>query len=136
MVKRILCMVALAFGCDDPEVETLVVGALQHGAMTAHVECGVSADFGTYGVAPLQAEGVLFLDGTAFASGSTGYGSGASFNPRLTLEPSVRWFINDDQVDLLFAEGSLTVKVETVLEDTIDLDTECTGFNLEAFGVE
>lgn len=123
-------------GCDDVGVANKVADVLERGAVLARVECDEVVDLGGFGAADLVAVGVLFQDGSAFSSGATSYGSSANFQARVATEPASRFYINTDPVDLVFASGLLSVSVASSLEDTVDLGTNCTGFNLEAFGVE
>ncbi len=137
-MKRILLIAALA-ACDDPEVTDKVASVLEHGLVAAQFQCTGSA---TQTVSPFDHIGIsLFrvqklIDGSCFVSNSPWGG----YPYLLARSDPGAETCRFESSPTAFAEveggvASFTTSTPPVIYEA-DIETECTGFNLEAFGVE
>ena len=150
-LATVLCF---GVGCDDPEVQDTVESVLEHGAVKAYAYCYTPVGYPVSVCSPPENQSIafkatLFQDGSSFLQyrRTAGYSTSqvhSEFNPR--GEPvEVSDFNGNGMVAASLAEldsGILTTKgvcsVSSPQIDTIDVYAEmtCTGFNLEAFGIE
>ena len=135
-------MATLSFGCDDPEVSSAVSSALVYGSVTAQVTCAGMADL-PQGTSRYMYVETVFLDGSGFIS--------------LVADPNgtaaSQFFMRGAARDLVWRTDGVTCDNRAKTDsgdlvfygtgsacgstfDTVDIETSCTGFNLEAFGVE
>lgn len=126
MRRLVLLLVALVFGCDDPAVSAKALDVLERGGLDASISCvftGCSVQE-TYSA-------TRFADGSVLAS--------------------VRGLINfrirgtADALTFKATSGPHNTTVEAIDGELVetgwcsaafDIESSCTGFNLEAFGVE
>jgi hypothetical protein len=139
-VRRLLALVALVtVACDDPAVGAKAADVLVHGVTEAEVACAgtfVRTGDGTF---PFKYRLAKLVDGSAFVSLSAHTTKQSLFSSRTSVEPDFAVVADAfDGITFAVAGGSLTLAEVSGanIDETVDLDTECTGFNLEAFGVE
>jgi hypothetical protein len=142
-----------SFACDDPVVTGRVMTALAHGSVAADVACSGTVDSVACDVSPYALKATRFADGSTLLSFDlvNGYGAqvistGTTFLKRGDpVEATVRHFGGGSATVLLevgagFAtftfDGSFCGSSPVDVSPTVDLeDPECSGFNLEEFGV-
>lgn len=133
-MKRAILLVALLAGCDDDSLPAKVANAQLHGIVAARVECdcftvpesGFNSQHVTYRASKL-------VDGSCFVGidAAQFWGRGEAAADTCDTYPG--------QGGNLFAENGLLQQqsgTPLVVAGTADLTSCCTGFNLEAFGVE
>lgn len=131
----------LALGCDDPEIRGRVETVLDYGAVSARVECEGSFSTPIFG-GDFWYSGSRLVDGSAIVSLNLGGGTYQNFWGRDQSEAGdmnaivglgsgrIVWEANG---------GELTITCTgcngppDTSPDVFDIETECTGFNLEAF---
>jgi hypothetical protein len=123
--------------CDDPQVAGAAADLLQFGAVQAKVTCAgvqthLSDDCPTTGGDTYI--GHRLADGSAFVSVSyltfwlgRSEPEAETMAVKLPAYPLDTWSV---------ADGELRVHKDGCTDVVVDIETECTGFNLEAFGVE
>lgn len=157
-VKSLLCLATvLCFGivgCDDPEVEETVTNALIYGAVTAEVQCSgrvetIGCDASSSDLPYYQFKSSVFLDGSSVSSYSLLCTWGADkfdftrFNKRSEPFGVVEAQIRGGHIGVVAANGDLEFHFQGSLSGssplnhhpTIPIVNDCTGFNMEAFGV-
>lgn len=136
MKHSLLAFAALAaLACDDPAAMALAESVLEHGVAKAHIECAGQFNgtgSGTYRATKMQ-------DGSCLASGaySTAYAYGVPFTRAATqFSPRGEAGAADCSVEI---PDSFVMSAEdgdwSYVGTPKAIDTFCTGFNLEAFGV-
>ncbi len=131
----LLLIAALAFGCDDPEVASRAASILEHGAVSARIECSGTAVYdGVLGTATVTYRAHRLVDGSVIAK------LGVPVN---NTDATSFWERNEDGAALNRVEttvnGPMTVDFfdgEFASNHFDNFDMDCTGFNLAAFGVE
>jgi len=145
MVNRALVIAVMALGCDDPEITSAVAAVLENGIVSARLECPMwnppCIQYpSTTACHSDPDEGLVvskMVDGSAIVT------SLDLQQPRYTLflprGSGLEW-VHDgvDVHQMSVADGLWT---ETIWNGAktrfqLDLEANCTGFNLEAFGVE
>lgn len=137
-MKRFIVLAALACGCDDSQVSDKAAEILQYGAVRASVTCATAEINGACEDASppnVRANMQRGADGSCivrlFATGDNGL-----FNIGIIGR------FESAAEDCSFSHGSNTWSVangEMLVEragcsaNVYDLDTECSGYNLEAF---
>ncbi len=133
-MRRLACLFALlAVGCDDPAVATKAVDVLEHGAVAARVSCLCDTDpepgFVTQVV---RARAMKLVDGSCYVQETAAlWGRDESESATCPTRPG-------ENGNVLFEDGLLKQEGGAPLQvvGTAGIETCCTGFNLEAFGVE
>lgn len=146
MRRLVVLVAALLVGCDDAEVASRALSALENGATFAEAVCsGNLTTGGGCGVRPFRFKASLLHDGSSLVSASAAFVSIAQFNKRGDPIAGCGAVINSldseicvevDGGTLSFASGWLPANCSVASPRTFDMGTACTGFNLEAFGVE
>jgi hypothetical protein len=133
MMRALLLLAALAAlpGCDDESIPGRVATAQLHGIVDAHVEC-----FGSFSSASnVRYRASKMLDGSCLAtvarSGTDD--SGTQFSPR--GESGADVCVVTDTADMEFTAEGGEFRIQTGLGSPLAIESACTGFNLEAFGV-
>lgn len=142
-MKHLFILAALlgAVACDDPEVAAKAASVLEHGVVEARALCTGTVTTSCSAVVPFTYAAHKLIDGSAIATANTGgfAGSDTRFFARDeaeadTLNVSPRLLIGfsvaDGELTVLSTEtdcGAPSPTVKTIA-------TDCTGFNLEAFG--
>jgi hypothetical protein len=151
-----------ALGCDDEQVVAKIEQALLSGGVTARASCTVSAPFipgHTACATQISSTPIDYLkmvDGSCLIQkGNDGHG----FHDRLKVidrtsadADTCRFVIDNSRGFTTFSvvDGEIEVVTEVTsfdgdctgapntpqLVDEISIESECTGFNFEAFGVE
>ncbi len=165
MRRALLVWVALigAAGCDDPAVTEKVSSVLEHGALAASAKCTIDVTYTCSGRINFSGASVLlvqkFVDGSVLFSSSLD--SGSSEDPGVSRfcgrsedcanPPTWRRHVNASQSTEVavytIQDGLVTVTVDGVVSSVFcggtpktffvdEVEDVCTGFNLEAFGVE
>lgn len=137
----LLCVLALA-ACDDPQVTSAAVDLLEFGVVQAKVTCvGVMTPAGGLDDCQplLSGSGTYVAHRLADGSGLVSveqqfrlYGRSEAEAGTLSLTypgytPPAVWFVEN---------GEVHVHRDGCTDVIVDIETECTGFNLEAFGVD
>lgn len=128
MRALILMAAALAAGCDDPAVEAKVADILEHGIVAAEVTC--SCNYGQNNANSVAYRAQKLIDGSCFVSRST---ATAAYLLARSDNGAEACRVGDYSA----SGGDLVVDhdYDPSAPYFIDLETCCTGFNLEAFGV-
>jgi hypothetical protein len=149
-MMKTLALIALlfAFACDDAGVSTKVADVLANGAVTGSVECLEQTSISLYSGTKYRFTASRLQDGSCFSTAAFLSSSSATLNGRSeTHAESCRTevVLNSNSV-MRFELDSASLTVElfdefpaVAVDDSdspLDLETECTGFNLAAFGVE
>jgi hypothetical protein len=133
-MKRLLILAALLAGCDDESIPAKVAAVQLHGFVEAQIDCDGSltrttTPFNTVGFSGYRAQ--KLIDGSCFTGGHIGSA------PVLIARSA------EGAAVCLNEQGGASIQVEDGLIIYINgetytgsVETECTGFNLEAFGVE
>lgn len=161
----LLIATALAFGCDDPDTLSRVTSLAENGGVDASVSCeSLTGSRGFSYSGKKLADGsslstAFFFDRGGAQTSITAMGQGTTLCGRheacsgVALARAWRTAqLNGSgtngafmHADFEVSDGTLTITYVSVnppsapspwVERTVDLATECTGFNLEAFGVE
>jgi hypothetical protein len=150
MRKLLILSALLGLGCDDPEVVAKVEGALVRGAVEAHVECAQLVVFtgcSNSAQSNMRLRASKLLDGSSLVSwvpNTNYYEFITQFNPRgstvascknqvcIELADGVGDFVGDEYDICQMAGQSWS---SGPVSGELDLSS-CSGFNLEAFGVE
>lgn len=132
---------AMSLACDDPDVASKAASILEHGGVDAQIRCLFEADFPGYGTdVPFIYSAYRFIDGSVSVRSEkhnlqqfwSRDDSQAQSNKLIFYVGSGTWEIT--------AEGGyveLAASTEySYAGESFDIETYCTGFNLEAFGVE
>jgi hypothetical protein len=143
MRAPILLLGALTLGCDDPEVAAAAAAILEHGIVAAKVDC-----VGTFshpdGTRAYAFSAAKMIDGSALMTARVASNSATKLCARSEgcSTPAASVQTNGaERVDFSVTAGELTI-VDPVISgpsdtpDVVDVEASCTGFNLEAFGVE
>jgi hypothetical protein len=123
--------------CQDQEVIDKAQNVLEHGFTAARIECSCRFDRaggGLSGVHDFMAS--KLQDGSCLTQSS---GSGTYLWPRSDPRSLTCDSHKGMTEGLTIAEGGLLKYVPDssfIFSETADIETCCTGFNLEAFGVE
>lgn len=145
MVKRALLVAVMASGCDDPEVTSAVANVLENGIVSARLECPIWDPpciqyAGNSSCESDPEEGLIvskMVDGSAIVTAL------GQVQPKYTLfltrNADLEW--QHDGVSGHAMSVSDGLWTETTWNGAktrfaLDLEINCTGFNLEAFGVE
>ena len=142
-MRRLLIAMACAavVGCDDAEVATRALDVLEHGSVAARADCAVSADLPGAGTG-VKYRAHKMQDGAAIMATSVDWGgmSATRFCARdEACADSFTVTINEgasSTIVLSVSSGDLVVDTYESSPQTFSVETYCTGFNLEAFGVE
>lgn len=144
-MKRIVLLLALAVGCDSPAAASRASNILEHGLVQAELDCNVQDDlrFAPPDSCPAGSALVFKLDylqdGSAFIQRSLSSVPVSHFVPRgnpFGPMPNGPFFITFP------GDGSMEITSPGVLcsglvySKSIEIEGNCTGFNLAAFGVE
>lgn len=143
MIKSLATVVALGLmlGCDDPDVRNKIDAILDYGAVEARVECAGSFSTPITG-GDFWYSGSRLLDGSAIVSLNMGGGTYQNFWSRDQPEAADMYAINGLGTSRMVWEahdGDLTITCTgcngppDTSPDVFDIETQCTGFNLEAF---
>lgn len=129
-MRRLALIGLLALACDDPDVSDKALALLEFGVVQAKATCpGVQVHLND-DCPKTGGEMVVWhklADGSSFVSwGAFQFLLGRSEDQEF-LAPNYPL----DTVSL--APGELTVHKDTCTDEVIDISSECTGFNLEAF---
>src|SRR5262245_6610915 len=157
MLKRILLLLAaLLWGCDDPAAGDRAANILEHGLARARAVCasgfacfpnaGVGCGYADWGT---KLDAILLQDGMLLQQFPSGVNSGHAmvittrgepvtvvtqpYSCELRVESNISagvWTLDlvgtpDPSCSAFYQPTALT---------SVDIETECTGFNLEAFG--
>jgi hypothetical protein len=149
-MRKAILLAALAFGCDDPEVASRAANVLEHGIVNAQITCvDVPVNSGSwmtfYRANKLQ-------DGSSFSRAKFGHGN-VEVQDYCSRDqdcaPVAAVGLNSDfsttspgcpgaaSEAISAKDGFIEYCLDNVgVFDSFDIETYCTGFNLEAFGVE
>lgn len=138
-MRWLLVLLLALFGCDDPDVSAKAAAVLEHGVVEAEVACAGSFVRSGDGSFPFTYRLAKLIDGSAHISTQAYLTRESVFYSRTALPvdfATVSGAFNG--ITFTVADGSLSLDEVTGadIDETIDLSLECTGFNLEAFGVE
>jgi hypothetical protein len=134
-MKRLLLVAALLAGCDDESLPARVAAAQIHGveAAGATCDCNLTNVASPFDTVPIESKYSLLIDGSAFIHYSSHGSSNLAFCARGEACASTLQSGGD------FVESGKLVFVNPSPPNPRyeeDFETCCTGFNLEAFGVE
>lgn len=143
-VLGLIVALELMLGCDDPVVRAAVDAALDHGAVAARIECDVTTAGGPVGgAARFVYSAHKLVDGSAFVNVSApdaGFWESAFLSRDQPDTATCTLTHRFDSRTLRFSaeNGNLTIHCPECAgpsdtPDVFDIETECTGFNLEAF---
>lgn len=128
MKALLLLIVALAFGCDDPDVSAKALDILEHGIVSARVDCSACAvSNGSTGDTIALYTAHRMLDGSCLSR----EGDKTRFCAR---DESCAADCRSENVSV--SGGQIRQDIVSGADRVADIETCCTGFNLEAFGVE
>lgn len=150
-MRGALCLLALlVFGCDDVEVAARATNVLEHGIVQARIEClGIPANSGAW---PTSFKIQKLQDGSTITTGNFTHGGpilttfcardeacaqvvAVGVAPGTSVHPLVCPFASIDSVRV--DDDTLEYCLDNIgVYETFSTATYCTGFNLEAFGVE
>jgi hypothetical protein len=150
-VKKLALVAALlSAGCDDPAVTAKVSSVLEHGAVQAELHCllqfhdGAPSPGCSVNSQQFRLDAHLFQDGSSFVkfvSPDVGITTLAQFNTSGSV-PAVEGYTATSSWSASIASGEVSITgacpndtSHPTLSDTVEL-SGCTGFNLEAFGIE
>lgn len=141
-MKRLALVAALlSAGCDDPAVQERVQSVLDHGAVQAELHCETLLD-GFCGPSShwTQVDCHLFQDGSSFLKVAGPFGVMFSFNSfGQPIQASMSEHQSNSNGQFVIDDGDLYWE-SACGGGTPDSGSEplvsCTGFNLEAFGIE
>jgi hypothetical protein len=140
-MKRALILGALlALGCDDESIPARVANAQLHGIVAAQIDCPTSCTFERVSNPMVTTSGYSYraqrlLDGSCFVSGNVV----AQFTFHGRSEAAAENCVAAYATQSLEAAGGLlllSVGEGPSNQYQADIETCCTGFGLEAFGVE
>lgn len=132
-------LLLLALGCDDESLPAKVANAQLHGIVAAQIDCpGATL---TRTTSPFDTTGIAFkaqklLDGSCFTISTMAL---LTLIPRSDPDAETCAASYIPANGITSAEGGKLVLEQTnpsVARFEGDIDSNCTGFNLEAFGVE
>lgn len=133
-MRHALALAALAaLGCDDPAVGAKALDVLEHGFVAAQIRCSCSivSDGVPYGV---NYSAQRLLDGACLVSSAASQPAGTILWARSEANA-----VDCRRNDVYLLDGDIHLVIPTG-DGPRDLSEEiatcCTGFNLEAFGVE
>lgn len=134
-----LLAIAAALGCDDPAVEAKISDVLEHGAVSARFECSQSVETQFAGPLPVSVVGHRMIDGSTHVSLETGSwglsktrfcGRSEACSGDFALSaPALSFAYFTTSVD----DGELTIAPRNGTAVVLDIETACTGFNLDSF---
>jgi hypothetical protein len=139
-----LALPLLCFGCDDPEAAVRAASVLEHGAANAQLRCDQPVNKTGCGPFPVLLECTILQDGSTllfnnymlpasrFSARSEAGGAGCDVT---RYDPD---FLATFAVAIDGGEVTFTTDYTgcgPVSPTVLDIETDCTGFNLEAFGV-
>lgn len=128
-MRKLLLGAALltsGFACDDPEVQSRASEVLEHGISHAQISCVISAGCVIPGTTYFRA--TIFQDGSSLVTNPW-----AQFNERGT---SVKTCPVGDTICYEMVDGDIKITGTGCTVRYVDGAENCTGRNLEAFGVE
>lgn len=132
MRHLLLAIPLLALACDDESLPGKVAAAQLHGMTAAFVDCAVNANTG--GPTTVHYSAAQFLDGSCLATfkgfAGTAQALGTQFTPRDVPDSLACPVSVQAGYEVSAEDGALTINATDYA-----IDTHCTGFNLEAFGV-
>ena len=146
LLPVVVAFTCLGIGCDDPEVQSKVSNIMEHGIVDAYLECTQM----TWNVCTYTS--IDHLEINKFIDGSSYFeivGDGSNWTPTFhgfkhrgknflefshVLPNTGTWTaeIVDGDIEIS-AECMSTPPVEYA---SVPLETYCSGFNLEAFGID
>lgn len=149
-MRYLLTLLALlAFGCDDPAVAARAASILEHGAVEASFVCSGTWTHGNGGGAETlgyRYQASALVDGSAFVSTVSNFPWQAAmtmFYPRGSVPAEFEQYMplgSPPGVQFFVVDGSISIQDQGGAPDDPEVisleDADCTGFNLEAFGVE
>lgn len=161
-MKKLVCALGLlgTFGCDDPfvaenidvftcsvlpywmadcaspEVHDKAISVLQNGLVSSHMECDFTAPSTQWGPTRYRVESHALHDGSAVSKVDWLAGSATEFSSR-NEAPSTSMIVNDYLCSWVLANGDITLNCDGYGQVySVDIETNCTGFNLGHFGVD
>jgi hypothetical protein len=153
-MNRLLLIGLLALGCDDPEVAAKATSILEHGIVDAQASCSVTWSLPWAGIGLTQFSVQNLVDGSKFYTGpnstfvpptrlcARSEACGAAAERTLEVvqnHTNVLTYKWSDGLFTIVADGGDVLTYESHTPQTYvseDITDVCTGFNLEAFGVE
>jgi hypothetical protein len=125
-VKRLTFIALLALGCDDPEVAGKVASVLEHGIVAAHARCQCEITPGNS----------VFMTASKLIDGSCLVADGAALTRFWT-----RTEANSETCEMYsghLQDGEFVYHPagHGQTSATFDIESCCTGFEFESFGVE
>jgi hypothetical protein len=149
MRALLLAPLLLIAACDDAEVAGKALDVLEHGIVEAEVRCSSSYTYSCAG-SPASYTYVAhkLIDGSSIVRAHMVEHQGVAFWARSDAESSEFLVQTGDQGYQVSATEFSIVAGELVVQGlyggcggppspvALDIETYCTGFNLEAFGVE
>jgi hypothetical protein len=151
MRLALLIAVALAVGCDDPAASDLATSVLTHGSAAARIVCSTSFSGLIFASPGVDYTAAKLQDGACIASVSGNVtrviaasssslpADATAFIPRNeTGADTCTVKAGGEQLVLSASDGNLTASPCTGSGTACvrAIDAVCTGFNLEAFGVD
>lgn len=134
-----LAAAAIGLACDDPDVQAKAVDVLEHGVVAAHVACSTSINWTGIGSGlETRVDIKRLLDGASFTRTQCDWDPASASGMCERNEPCAATgelaAPLGNRVLTVWADGG-EVHIEPSGESVIDLDieTQCTGFNLDAF---
>lgn len=125
-MRRFLLIAALALGCDDPAVGAKALDVLEHGVMAAQARCQCELTPGNS----------VFMTASKLQDGSCLAGDGSSltrFWSRLEANAETCEVFSGHLAGGEFVYHPTGHGTDVA---AFDIETCCTGFGFEAFGVE
>lgn len=139
-MKRLFILAALLAGCDDDTLPAKVANAQLHGFVEAQVFCGPTCEFVKVSNPSVTTSGMNYranrlLDGSCLVTATTT--PGLVFLSRSDSEAETcRGEYASSWMTAEAGKIELQLGTNPVDHYQADIETCCTGFNLESFGVE